>query len=91
VTTSHPKDYKYDQLLTTTEAAQLATHWRALHSGGHAKVTPGTIRQWRHRGQLKPRRLDTRGRALYHRDDLADTERALRDIALSPHLALRTP
>lgn len=90
VTATHPKDYTYDRLLTTTEAAQLATHWRALYSAGKAAVTPAAIRQWRHRKQLTPRDLDHRGRALYHRDDLADAERVTRDIALNPELATRS-
>lgn len=86
----HPKDYDGNRLLTTAEAAQLATHWRALFSAGKAAVTPAAIRQWRHRGHLAPRDLDHRGRALYHRDDLADAERAARDVALNPHLATRS-
>jgi DNA-binding transcriptional MerR regulator len=89
VTTTHPKDYAYNRLLTTAEAAQLATHWRALYSADRATITPGAIRQWRHRGHLKPKDLDHRGHALYHRDDLAAAERATRDIALNPELATR--
>lgn len=85
----HPKDYKPGRLLTTEEAALLATHWRALFSQGTARVSPGAIRQWRHRGHLTPRDLGPRGRPLYHRDDLADAERATRDIALNPVLAVR--
>lgn len=87
VSTTHPKDYAPGRLLTTQEAALLATHWRALFDGA-AHVSPGAIRQWRHRGRLTPRDLDHRGRPLYHRDDLADAERATRDIALNPALAL---
>ncbi|WP_432159281.1 MerR family transcriptional regulator [Streptomyces sp. bgisy153] len=78
----HPKDFPDDQLLTTAEAAQLATHWRALCSRGTATVTTAAIRQWRSRGHLTPRDLDARGRALYHRDDLATAEAALRPSAL---------
>jgi len=89
VTTTHPKDYDDNRLLTTKEAALLATHWRALYSAGKAAVTPAAIRQWRHRGQLTPHDLDTRGRALYHRTDLSHAERATRDIALNPQLATR--
>lgn len=89
MTAIHPKDFPYDRLLTTAEAARLATHWRALYSAGKATVTPAAIRQWRHRRQLTPRDLDHRGRALYHRDDLGNAERATRDIALNPQLATR--
>ncbi|MCZ4611601.1 hypothetical protein O3S80_49235 [Streptomyces sp. Lzd4kr] len=89
-THTHPKDYPPHRLLTTKEAAQLATHWRALHSAGKATVSEAAIRQWRHRGHLTPHDLDHHGRALYHRDALADAERAARDIALNPQLATRT-
>jgi DNA-binding transcriptional MerR regulator len=90
VSTTHPKDYDdHDRLLTTKEAALLATHWRGLYSAGTATVSEAAIRQWRHRGQLNPRGLTPHGRALYHRDDLAEAERAARDIALNPHHALR--
>lgn len=84
----HPKDYTPGRLLTTKEAAVLATHWRALISAGKGKVTPAAIRQWRHRGHLVPRDLDASGRALYHRDDLAQAERATRAIALNPERAV---
>ena len=88
----HPKDWDdEDRLLSTRQAAQLATHWRAGYQKD-ATVSEAAIRQWRHRGQLAPRDVDHRGRALYHRGDLADVERATRDIALNPELAvLRTP
>lgn len=78
----YPADDDQDRLLTTQEAARLATHWRALYSGGDAAVSEAAIRQWRHRGHLTPRDLDRHGRALYHRDDLAAAERALRPLAL---------
>lgn len=93
VTTTHPEHHQNrERLLTTAEAAHLATQWRAFYSDGQARVTQAAIRQWRHRGHLTPRALDTRGRALYHREDLSRAERATRDIALNPRLAVaRTP
>lgn len=87
MTTTHPKDYDDNRLLTTREAALLATHWRALISAGKAAVSEAAIRQWRHRGHLTPHDLDTHGRALYHRSALAKAERTTRDIALHPELA----
>lgn len=70
------------ELLTTPQAAALATRWRQLLTAGTARVTPATIRSWRHRGHLTPRGLDAHGRPLYHRTDLARAEQATRPHAL---------
>ncbi|GGN47532.1 hypothetical protein [Streptomyces fuscichromogenes] len=67
---------------TTTQAAEQATQWRRLLSGGAAAVTPATIRQWRTRGHLKPAGIDERGRPLYDLTSLAYAERATRPRAL---------
>lgn len=58
-----------DQLLTTTEAANLAG------------VAVCTFSNWVSRGKLAPAGLDERGRPLYKLIDVAKAERATRDRA----------
>lgn len=70
------------ELLTTTEAADIATRWRRLLSAGSAAITPAAIRQWRARGHLQPAGLDEHRRPLYRRSDIALAEAATRGRAL---------
>ncbi|MFF9146339.1 MerR family transcriptional regulator [Streptomyces sp. NPDC014861] len=69
-------------LYTATQAAEAATGWRRLLSAGAAAVTPATVRSWATRGHLTPAGLDTRGRPLYARADVARAEAATRRRAL---------
>lgn len=55
-----------DELVGTEEAAAIA------------RVTPSTIRSWKHRKQLKPSGLDDRNRPLYKVGDVIRTEAATR-------------
>lgn len=70
------------ELLTTAQAAAVATRWRQLLSAGAAEITPATVRKWRTRGHLQPSGLDERHRPLYHPTDLARAEAATRNRAL---------
>ncbi|MGA5819718.1 helix-turn-helix domain-containing protein [Kitasatospora sp. NPDC094028] len=56
-------------LLTGPEAATLC------------RVSPTTIRSWRHRGILQPAGLDERGRPLYRQLDVARAEAVTRERA----------
>jgi predicted site-specific integrase-resolvase len=38
-------------------------------------VTPGTVRSWVHRGKLQPAQRDRNGRALFHRDAVAQLDK----------------
>ncbi|MFC8276269.1 MerR family transcriptional regulator [Streptomyces sp. NPDC057271] len=69
-------------LYTATQAAEHATAWRRLMSGGAAAVTPATIRSWAARGHLTPAGLDDRDRPLYAHADVARAEAATRARAL---------
>lgn len=70
-------------LLTATEAAELANTWRRTVSGGRAATVSRTaIANWVSRGHLARAGLDDRGRPLYARADLARAERATRARAL---------
>jgi len=72
-----------DDLLTTAQAAVLATTWRQIAAGGrHASVRPSAICNWASRGHLAPAGLDERGRPLYRPTDLARAELATRARAL---------
>lgn len=70
-------------LLTTSQAAELATTWRRAISGTRtAAVGRTAIQMWAKRGHLQPAGLDDRGRPLYALADLARAERATRGRAL---------
>lgn len=70
-------------LLTTSQAAHLATQWRQTISGDPAaKVGRTAIINWETRGHLRRAGLDDRGRPLYRLADLARAEQATRPRAL---------
>lgn len=70
-------------LLTGTQAAQLANTWRHIASGGRAATVGLTaISNWTARGHLKAAGLTPQGRKLYRTADLARAERATRSHAL---------
>lgn len=70
-------------LLTTAQAAQLATTWRRTISGTHtAAVGRTAIQMWAKRGHLRAAGLDDRGRPLYRLSDVARAEQATRNRAL---------
>lgn len=70
-------------LLTTTQAAHLATTWRRTISGTRtAAVGRTAIQMWVARGHLNRAGLDERGRPLYALADLARAEQATRPRAL---------
>jgi hypothetical protein len=70
-------------LLTTREAADLATSWRRIASGTAAvKVGRTAIQNWTKRGHLRRAGMDDRGRPLYSLADLARAEQATRAHAL---------
>lgn len=70
-------------LLTASQAAQLATTWRHTVSGGRAATVRRTaIANWVSRGHLTRAGLDDHGRPLYRLGDIARAEQATRARAL---------
>jgi hypothetical protein len=72
-----------DELLTTTQAAQLASEWRHIASGGRtAPVRLPVICNWSARGYLPVAGITAQGRPLYRPADLARAELTTRKWAL---------
>ncbi|MFD8937310.1 MerR family transcriptional regulator [Streptomyces sp. NPDC059578] len=69
-------------LYTGTQAAHLATQWRAALTDGRASVSLSAISHWRTRGHLTIAGLDPHGRPLYTHAALAQAELATRSGAL---------